>query len=97
MKALLLIAGIANLLALADMPYGYYEALRWVNSVSALGLAILCNSEGKRGWLALAIPVLALWNPFFGATMAKSSWAIFNLAAAIGFISASRNQRLLQS
>lgn len=94
MNYLYLITGIASLLAIFDLPYGYYEFLRWLISISSLALAIHCIRKDSRAWLFLAIPAIALWNPFFGATMLKSSWFFFNLAAGAAFIAASRSKTL---
>ena len=94
MKFLYLITGIASFVAIGNLPYGYYEFLRWLITVSGIALALKANTEGKRAWLLFAIPAIALWNPFFGATMLKSSWLIFNLGAGAGFLAASANKEL---
>jgi len=36
MKALFLGTGVASLLAIADLPYGYYEFLRWLVTIAAI-------------------------------------------------------------
>ena len=92
MKVLFLGTGVASFLAIADLPYGYYEFLRWLITIAAISLTIRAGGEGNRGWLLLSIPAVALWNPFFGATMAKSSWLLFNLVAGVGFLAASRDE-----
>lgn len=94
MKFLFLATGIASLIAITNLPYAYYELLRWLVTVASIALIVKSSEQGNRGWLILAIPALALWNPFFGATMAKSSWLIFNLGAGVGFIAASRAESL---
>ena len=96
MKFLYLITGIASFVAIGNLPYGYYEFLRWLITVAGISLALQANAEGKRTWLLLAIPAIALWNPFFGATMMKSSWLIFNLGAGVAFIAASANKGLFR-
>lgn len=95
MKYLYLVTGVASFVAIGNLPYDYYEFLRWLITVAGVSLAIQANKEGKRGWLFLAIPAVALWNPLFGATMMKSSWLIFNLGAGAAFIAASANKELL--
>lgn len=94
LKLLFLATGIASLIAIANLPFAYYELLRWLVTIASIALIVKSTEEGKRGWLLLAIPALALWNPFFGAEMAKSSWLIFNLGAGVGFIAASRTESL---
>lgn len=94
MKVLYLVTGIASLLAIADLPYGYYEFLRWLITIAGIALAIQASSNDAKAWLLLAIPAIVLWNPFFGATMAKSSWLLFNLSAGVAFIVAFRSESL---
>ena len=94
MKVLFLGTGVASLVAIADLPYGYYEFLRWLVTIAAIALTIRAGEGGNRGWLLLSIPAIALWNPFFGATMAKSSWLLFNFVAGVGFLAASRDDKV---
>jgi hypothetical protein len=94
MKLLYLITGIASFVAIGNLPYGYFEFLRWLVTVAGIALALQARTEGKRAWLLLAVTAVAIWNPFFGATMMKSSWLIFNLSAGAGFLAASANKEL---
>lgn len=89
-----LIVGIANLVAVLDLPYGFYQMLRWLVSIAAIALTIHASSKNVLGWLLLSIPALLIWNPLFGLTMAKSSWLFFNIAAGIAFLAASKDERL---
>ena len=94
MKFLFLATGIASLIAIMNLPFAFYELLRWLVTIASIALIVKSTEEGKRGWLLLAIPALVLWNPFFGATMAKSSWLIFNLVAGVGFLAAARDDKV---
>lgn len=94
MKTLYLTTGIANLLALLPLPYGYYGLLRWLVTVACVAMWFQAVDEGKRAWFLLIIPALALWNPFFGATMARSEWLLLNIAAGVAFLAASRSESL---
>ena len=93
-KTLYLATGIASFLAIIPLPYGYYELLRWLVTVACIAMWFQAVEEGKRAWFLLIIPALALWNPFFGATMARSEWLLLNIAAGIAFLAASRSDSL---
>jgi hypothetical protein len=88
------IAGVANLLAILDLPYGYYEALRWLVTIAAIALTIQASSRYARGWLLLSLPAFLIWNPFFGATMEKGSWFFLNVAAGLAFLATVKDERL---
>lgn len=95
MRILLLVAGVASLIAVANLPYSYYEMLRWLVTIACFALAFSATQTGRLVWLVLAIPAAIIWNPFFGLTMAKSSWLVFNLIAGAALIGASNDRLLL--
>lgn len=82
----LLIAGVLSLVGIANLPYGYYEFLRWILSVAGVLLAIFSWKANQKGWLLLAIPVFILWFPPFQIFMDKSAWAVLDLIAGLALI-----------
>ena len=94
MRALYLATGIANFLAILPLPYGYYELLRWLVTIACIAMWVQAVEEGKRVWFFLIIPALGLWNPFFGATMARENWLLLNMVAGLAFMAASRSRTL---
>jgi hypothetical protein len=83
--------GIASILALFDMPYDFYVLLRGLVSISAVLLAVFAVLNNKPVWLLFAVPAFVLWFPIFGFTMARESWVVLNVLAAIGFLYAWKN------
>lgn len=82
----MLIAGILALVGIAELPYGYYEFLRWVLTAASITLAVVSWNANQKQWLLLSIPVFLLWFPPFHITMDKSTWAILDFLAGLALI-----------
>ena len=82
-----LVTGLALLLALADMPSGYYRFLRVLVTTCAVFLAFWTWSRG-RNLLALALGVAAiLFNPIIPIYLyRRSTWAPLDIGFAILFL-----------
>jgi hypothetical protein len=88
---LMAVTGFASILALFDMPYEFFVLLRGLVSISAVFLGVFAVIRGNPVWLLLAVPAFVLWFPLFGVTMDRTSWAVLNVIAAIGFLYAWKN------
>lgn len=84
----MLIAGILALVGIAQMPYGYYEFLRWALTAASITLAIVSWKLNRKNWLIVAIPIFILWFPPFQIFMDKSVWVFLDLFAGSALISA---------
>lgn len=75
-----------SLLAIANMPYGYYT----FNRVALTGLAVLLSISAVKssasGWLWILVPIVILWNPAFPIHLERVVWAPLNLLAAAGLV-----------
>jgi hypothetical protein len=78
-------AGLA-LLGILNLPYGYYEFLRWVLTGASILLAVYAWRTEKKAWLALAVPIFILWFPPFQIFMDKSAWVVLDLLAGAALI-----------
>lgn len=86
MKILLYLCSLFLVLAMADLPIGYYMFLRIIVFISAI-LVIYREYEGEiTGWV-LAFGIIAiLFNPLIPIYLHdRSIWAIIDITAAILF------------
>jgi hypothetical protein len=81
-------AGIMLLIAIGDMPWGYYELLRWVAVVAGVLLIVRSLKVEKSAWAILGGLAVLFFFPPFGISFEKEVWALFDLAFGIGFITA---------
>jgi hypothetical protein len=76
----LYIAIAALLVALLDMPYGYYILLRV--AVCAVAVYVALNTRDAAQWAAWAAAVV--YNPVFRLPLGRPVWVTVNVATIIG-------------
>ena len=74
------------LLCLADMPYGFYQLVRFIAMVSFAYFSYDYFND-KRDKLGFAFAALALlFQPFFKITLGRTIWNILDVVVAIGLV-----------
>ena len=83
MKYLKIILAIGLILCLAEMPYGYYNLIRFSSFIIFGIMAIVAYKEKKEtafiGYIGLAI----LFQPFFKIALGRSLWQIIDVIVAL--------------
>ncbi len=84
-----LLPAIMSLLALADLPYGYYQLLRIVVTGSAAWIAYAYNNRRIMIGAIVFVGIAVIFNPIAKIHMERNVHAVFNLITfaifAIGF------------
>lgn len=81
-----LILAVLLLLCLADMPYGYYNLVRFV-SASAFAYFSYDYFKSKRDGLGFAFAALALlFQPFFKVALGRTVWNLVDILVAIALV-----------
>ena len=92
-KYLPLVAGVTLLFAVTTwFPYSYYQLLRWVVSGVALFCAYSAWQQKKQNWMFMMIGLAIVFNPIAPFFLAKQTWRIFDVVAAMIMFSYSSNQ-----
>ena len=74
-------------IALADLPYGYYTLLRIVVcAVGAYG-AYSAYNAGRRGWMWVFAGMAVLFNPIIPVYLDRETWSVIDILAAVTFLS----------
>lgn len=77
------IAGMMLLLAIPSMwPYGYYQLLRWIVSLTVIFNAYGTYKLNSRGWTVVMIIVAIIFNPIAPLALTKGMWILIDLATA---------------
>jgi hypothetical protein len=71
--------------AFARLPYGYYQALRWVVAGAAAYSVFLAWNAGKRFWVGASVLLAVLFNPIAPFYLTTDTWQLFDLAAVAIF------------
>ena len=87
------IAAALLLLALADLPYGYYTILRLlVFAVGAYGV-YLAHKVKQQGWAWTLGAIAVLFNPLFPIYLEREVWAPIDVAVAVVLLVSIRTVR----
>jgi hypothetical protein len=82
----LLGAAIFALIAIADLPYGYFRLLRWTTCGVAIASAVQLYRMSKIEWV-WALGILAIiFNPLMPIHFDRNTWRIFDGVAGCLFL-----------
>ncbi len=73
-------------LCLFDMPYGYYQFVRFSAMVGFSYLAFLANKEPDNSSVFIYIVLALLFQPFVKIALGRTIWNIVDLIVGIGLI-----------
>lgn len=86
MKALLLICTGLLLLALADLPIGYYTLVRVVVTIGAVAVIVTEFDKGLNFWNILFGLIAIIFNPLIPIYLGdKDTWIPIDIIAAVFF------------
>lgn len=77
----LILAGLL-LGCLADMPYGYYQFVRFSAMVGFGMLAMNANDRGDKFHLILFASLALLFQPFFKVALGRELWNVVDVVVA---------------
>ncbi len=80
-----IIAAVMLLAAVAPLPYGYYQFLRWVICGISIFIAVEAYNWGKKWAAWLFGPIAVLFNPLIPIHLTKEIWQLIDLGCALLF------------
>ena len=73
-------------LCLADMPYGYYEFVRFTALIGFAILAYDANQQNKQTEMIIYGSLALLFQPFFKIALGRDLWNIVDVIVGVGLI-----------
>ncbi|MBS0646254.1 MAG: hypothetical protein JSR97_06650 [Verrucomicrobia bacterium] len=73
-------------LCLLDMPYGYYQLVRFVALVGFAILAYNANEQGQKTEAIIYVCLAILFQPLFKIALGREIWNIVDVIVGIGLI-----------
>ena len=86
MKPLSYILATLLFLCLANMPYGYYQFVRFAAAAFFGYAAYQENEEGKKELVVVFVILALLFQPFFKIALGRTLWNIVDVIVGIGLI-----------
>jgi len=80
-----LIAAIMLLIAIAPLPYGYYQFLRWIVCGVAVYIAVSAYGWDKKWATWTFIAVAVLFNPIFPIHLSREVWFPIDIVGSLLF------------
>ncbi|MGF1922828.1 MAG: DUF6804 family protein [Bacteroidia bacterium] len=70
-------------LCLADMPYGYFQLVRFIELIGFVILAYKVNKEGKQTEAIICLVLALLFQPFFKIALGRELWNVIDAVVGI--------------
>ena len=86
MDRIVLGLGLALLLCLLPLPYGYYSLVRLTASVVFGFLAIDFYKEGRMPLSVGACSLVLLFQPFYKVALGRSLWGVVDVVVAVALV-----------
>ena len=85
-KAIKIILAILFFLCLADMPYGFYQFVRFAGLIGFAILAYQANQHGRQTEMIIYGGLALLFQPFFKIALGRQMWNIVDVIVGIGLL-----------
>ena len=85
-KAIKIILAILFFLCLADMPYGFYQFVRFAGLIGFAILAYQANQQGRQTEMIIYGGLALLFQPFFKIALGRQMWNIVDVVVGIGLL-----------
>ena len=81
-----IILAILFFLCLADMPYGFYQFVRFAGLIGFAILAYQANQQGRQTEMIIYGGLALLFQPFFKIALGRQMWNIVDVVVGIGLL-----------
>lgn len=78
-----LILAVLLLLCLADMPYGYYNLVRFVTMATSVYFAYKEFTEGSKEMGGVFVVLALLFQPFLKIALGRTVWNVVDVVVAL--------------
>jgi hypothetical protein len=81
-----LLLSLLFFLCLADMPYGYYQFVRFAGLVGFAILAYQAYEQGRQVEMIIYGGLALLFQPFFKIALGRQMWNVVDVVVGIGLL-----------
>jgi hypothetical protein len=81
-----IVLAVLFFLCLADMPYGYYQFVRFASLIGFGVLAYQANQQGRQTEMIMYAGLALLFQPFFKIALGRQMWNIVDMVVGIGLL-----------
>ncbi|KXK36742.1 MAG: hypothetical protein J5I52_08185 [Saprospiraceae bacterium] len=88
-----IVLAILFFLCLLDMPYGYYQLVRFAGLIGFAILAYHASQQNKQTEMVIYGALALLFQPFFKIALGREIWNVVDVVVAIYLLFSVFNQR----
>jgi hypothetical protein len=81
-----IVLAVLFFLCLVDMPYGYYQLVRFAGLVGFAILAYQAHEQGRQTEMFIYGGLALLFQPFFKVTLGRQIWNLVDVVVGIGLL-----------
>ena len=85
-KAIKIILASLFFLCLADIPYGYYQFVRFGGLIGFAILAYQATQQGRHTEMIIYGELALLFQPFFKIALGRQMWNVVDVVVGIGLV-----------
>lgn len=85
-KLIKILLAILFFVCLADMPYGFYQFVRFAGLIGFVILAYKANEQGRQTEMILYAGLALLFQPFFKIALGRQMWNIVDVVVGLGLL-----------
>ena len=86
MKSIKIALAILMFLCLADMPYGFYQFVRFAAMIGFAFLAYSANEHGNKNEMFIYIGLAILFQPLIKIALGRTIWNILDVIIGISLL-----------
>ena len=81
-----IVLAVLFFLCLADMPYGFYQFVRFSGLIGFAILAYQAHEQGRQTEMIIYSGLALLFQPFFKIALGRQMWNIVDVVVGIGLL-----------
>jgi hypothetical protein len=81
-----IVLAILFFLCLADMPYGFYQFVRFAGLIGFAILAYEATQQGRQTEMVIYVALALLFQPFFKIALGRELWNIIDIVVGLGLL-----------
>ena len=85
-KIIKVVLSILFFLCLLEMPYGFYQFVRFAGLIGFVILAYQANQQGRQTEMIIYGGLALLFQPFFKIALGRQMWNIVDVVVGIGLL-----------
>lgn len=95
-KTIKIVLAVLLFACLLDMPYGFFQLVRFVALIGFGVLAFQANKQGRQTEMIVYGALALLFQPFFKISLGRELWNIVDVVVGIGLlVSAFRKPKII--